>query len=397
MCAIDAHGARALLGGLGSLERIVLEEHDLVLAPRLRRHHRRLGAGDQLARVHRVLRPLRDPDRDRHLPGRIEIDLLEELGQTVGETQRRGLVARGEDHRELLAAEPADDVGAAHGLRQLARERTEHLVAGAVPVHVVDALEVVDVEHQHRDGVVNAAGTAQLGAQALVEVAMVVEAGERVCLRLMLEPRAHVRVVEGERGRVPEALGELEFLVVEGRIALPVQVQRALQVGSRDERDREHRLGLVHRRARHDLHPRVEMRLVDEHRLTVLRGPARDSLAEVQRVPEQLLGPRVAREHRQEQPPRLVGRVDRERVVRDQILERVRDPLEQRIEALLGKDVVVDVRQAPVRLDEPVEARRIGRRVGRHEVNGLGRQVAGASVQSAIHRQGSPAGAPEAR
>ena len=56
----------------GPLGRTVVVEHDLVLAARLRRHHRGLGASDQLARVHRVLRALRDADRHRHGTGRLE-------------------------------------------------------------------------------------------------------------------------------------------------------------------------------------------------------------------------------------------------------------------------------------------------------------------------------------
>jgi hypothetical protein len=38
--------------------------------------------------------------------------------------------------------------------------------------------------------------------------------------------------------------------------------------------------------------------------------------------------------------------------VGNEICERISDAVEQRIEALLGKDVVEDVRQAAVRLDE---------------------------------------------
>ena len=87
----------------------------------------------------------------------------------------------------------------------------------AVPVHVVDALEVVDVEHQDGDRVVCPARAVQLGAEALVEVAVVVEAGERVGLRLELEDGAHLRVVERERRRVAEALGQLELLLREAR------------------------------------------------------------------------------------------------------------------------------------------------------------------------------------
>ena len=124
----------------------------------------------------------------------------------------------GHDHGELLAADAADHVGGADGRAQVVGELGEHLVADRVPEDVVHLLEVVDVDHHHGDVLVRARGVSQLAAEALVEVAVVVEAGERVGLRLALEPRADVRVVEGERRRVAEPLGELELLVAERRV-----------------------------------------------------------------------------------------------------------------------------------------------------------------------------------
>ena len=91
-------------------------------------------------------------------------------------------------------------------------EPPQHLVADAVTVHVVDALEVVDVEHQHGDRPMRAARLLQRVQQPLVEAAVVEEPGERVGLRLVLEARADLRVVERECGRVAEALRELELV-----------------------------------------------------------------------------------------------------------------------------------------------------------------------------------------
>ena len=55
-------------------------------------------------------------------------------------------------------------------------------------------------------------------------------------------------------------------------------------------------------------------------------------------------------------PPRLVGLVDVERLVGDEVGERVRDAVEQGVEALLREDVVEDLGEAPVRLDERLGA-----------------------------------------
>ena len=51
----------------------------------------------------------------------------------------------------------------------------EQLVAVAVAVDVVDPLEVVEVEHDERDGVVLCRGTHDLLPKPIVEGAMVVE------------------------------------------------------------------------------------------------------------------------------------------------------------------------------------------------------------------------------
>jgi len=194
-----------------------------------------------------------------------------------------------------------------------------------------------------------------------VEVTVVVEAGQRVGLRLELELGADLRVVERERRRVREARCELELLVGEARVfAEPVDVQHALDHVAGDQGHGDQRLGLVVRRARHRLRARVEVGLVGAHRLAVKRCPAGDALAEVGAAVHDLLGPLVAGEHGDEDGLCLVGLVDRERVVRDELGERVRDPLEQVVEAVLRENVVEDVGQLPVRLDEGLRARGFG-------------------------------------
>ena len=83
-----------------------------------------------------------------------------------------------------------------------------------------------------------------------MEGPVVEEAGERVGLGLVLEACANLRVVERERGGVPEALCQLELVVVERRIVTePVDVQRAFDRVTRNERDRDQRLRLVLGRA----------------------------------------------------------------------------------------------------------------------------------------------------
>ena len=325
-----------------------------------------------------MLRALRDADRDRHVTGGLELVVAQALGQPRGETERIAGVARRHDHAELLAADAADDIRASHGLARETGELHEQLVTGAVAVDVVDALEVVEVEHQHRHRVVRARGARQLRAEAVVEEAVVVEPGQRVGLREMLEPRTDLRVVERQRGRVAEPLGELELVLGEGCVCPePVDVERALERAARDQRHDDHRLGLV-RRAGDDGDARVEMGLVRPHRRPLRDRPAGQPLIELGPVVHDLflvLG--RAGEDRHELTARLVGLVDVERLVRHQIRERHRDAIEQGVEALLRHHLMKDLGQPTVRLDERLGVSAAVRRTFRRGAGSVPQQFSG--------------------
>ena len=132
-----------------------------------------------------------------------------------------------------------------------------------------------------------------------------------------------------------------------------------------DERDRDERLGLG-RRAGDEGDAGVEVRLVREHRLAVDDRPARDALPEGGARSHDLVLPLRPREDGDQLAARVVGLVDLERVVRHEVVERVGDAVEERVEALLREHVVEDLRQTPVRLDERIRlARAVGVRPGR--------------------------------
>ncbi len=187
---------------------------------------------------------------------------------------------------------------------------------------------------------------------------MVEETRERVGLRLVLEPRTTLGVVERERGGVREALRELELVVRERAVfADAVDVEHALDLSSRDERNRDQRLG-IDRRPRHEANTRVEVRLVDERSLAAARRPTGDAFVETDARPKDLRRVLVAGEHGHEHGLRLVRLVDRQGVVRDEVGESVGDANEQRVEGLLGQDLVEEVGEPPVRLDELGRVRR---------------------------------------
>ena len=102
---VAARGAR-----VRPLAVVLLEEHRLVLAARLRGHHRDLRAGHELARVHRVLRALGDADGHGQPACGLDVGLRQAVGDPACEPEGVAGVAGGHDDAELLAAEAADDV-----------------------------------------------------------------------------------------------------------------------------------------------------------------------------------------------------------------------------------------------------------------------------------------------
>ena len=301
--------------------------------------------------------------------------LPDPLGQRGGAAQ----VAGGDDHGELLAAHPADDVGRANRGAKHVRDLVEQLVADSVAVDVVHLLEVVEIEHHHGDGVVLRGRRQESLPQPVVEGTVVVEAGECVGLGLVLQARPDVRVVDRERGGVAESLGEEELLVGELRVlADAVDVERALELSASDERHCDERLGLD-RRAGNEAHARVEMRLVGEDGLAMVDGPAGDALAEGEALALDLVLPLAAREDGAELALGLVGLVDVHVLVRDENCERVGDALEDGVEALLGEHVVEDVREPPIRLGGDEAHVRPRRRLDVRRVGHAGTTVIGRS------------------
>ena len=195
--------------------------------------------------------------------------------------------------------------------------------------------------------------TRQLRAQALVEEPVVVQTGERVRLRQVLETRADLRVVDRQGCGVREPLRELELVLGKACfLADPIDVQRALERAARDQRDADQRLGLD-RGSRDGDHPRIQVRLIRQDGLPVLDRPAGDALAEPRTALHDLVlvGLRAG-QHRNQLAPVLVDLVDVQGLVGHQVGEGLRNAVEERVEALLGQDQVEDLGQAPVRLDQ---------------------------------------------
>ena len=188
------------------------EHAEHVAAFRLGPVHGDVGAAQQLLPGLPIVREQGHADghADRH---RLAVD-RKRFGHLLDDPLRRGTVGvrrigRQRQHDgELVAAQPCDEIVRAHGRRQAFGHRGQQLVARGVAQSVVDRLEPLEVQAQHRDPAVGACRLLQHLAQSLVEQHPVAEAGQRVIVRhetyfgVCLVPFGHVLV-----GRHPTAAG----------------------------------------------------------------------------------------------------------------------------------------------------------------------------------------------
>ena len=93
---------------------------------------------------------------------------------------------RGEQDRELVAAEARHQILGPRLLAQALGDALEQEVAVMVAERVVDLLEPVQVHHQHADLALAGGRLLQRGGEARVQVRAVGQAGERVVRRLVL-------------------------------------------------------------------------------------------------------------------------------------------------------------------------------------------------------------------
>ncbi len=128
------------------------------------------------------------------------------------------------DHDEFVAAEARQQVVVAGHVGDPRGDLFEQLVAGLVAVHVVDLLEVVDVEEQRRQHFLVARGFLELAREIRLQQVAVGQVGQRIVGRDLLQPRLD---------RL--ALGDFEHQAALARTQVVEQPVR------RQPRDHEHR------------------------------------------------------------------------------------------------------------------------------------------------------------
>jgi hypothetical protein len=116
----------------------------------------------------------------------------------------------GQHDCELVATKAGAGIAEAHFIIDALRNFAQHGIAGEVSVLVIDALEVIDIDHQARNGLMIALRPCQLLAQPGVQIAAIVETGEKVGQAAAHQPGTIHGVLQADRGhdsQVSEEIG----------------------------------------------------------------------------------------------------------------------------------------------------------------------------------------------
>ena len=175
---------------LGALQHVLAVIVEGVAAGLLGRVHRRVGGAQQAVEVLQLRRLHGDADAGADLQR--DVVLAQRLGQRrqqlardVAGILRLGQVAQ-HDH-ELVVAEAREQVAVAQLLVQPRGGQLQQGVAGGMAEGVVDALEAVQVDQQHRQGLATLAGLAHRFLGALAQQEAVRQAGQAVVVRQQLD------------------------------------------------------------------------------------------------------------------------------------------------------------------------------------------------------------------
>ena len=117
------------------------------------------------------------------------------LPQPLGDADRVRGQAVLEQHAELVATQARQRVALAQPLAEHEADLPHQLVAGGMARRVVDELELIEIEIEHRVMPAVLARAREREVQPTLELAPVDEPGQRVVARLIGEPRRVVALV----------------------------------------------------------------------------------------------------------------------------------------------------------------------------------------------------------
>ena len=143
-------GALGVAERLEHLERLGVVDDAAVTPEPLGGIERAVGGTHERGGVASLGPTARDADRHRNGDREGRELAADEHSHVLGDSERPGVVGAREHERELLAAESRRHVAGAGGGAQHVGEAPQHVIARVVAERVVDALEVVEVEHEQR-------------------------------------------------------------------------------------------------------------------------------------------------------------------------------------------------------------------------------------------------------
>src|SRR5712692_10853806 len=123
----------------------------------------------------------------------LDLEILHLPAELFGALQDRSLRSRSHDQHELFAAIARDDILAPRSGQHVLAYCTQHRIPRRVAERVVEALEVVDVDHHYAEGQAAAPGAAFFPAERLLEIAAVMKAGQPVMYDLVLQAEVGLR------------------------------------------------------------------------------------------------------------------------------------------------------------------------------------------------------------
>ena len=132
------------------IEHPPVEARERALAVTLGLVHRQIGIAENLLRGDAACQPIGDPHAGAHahVPAGDPEGTIERVDQALGDALSIVRIDTADENGELVATEPGGKVDRADRGRDPTGDRDQELVAGLVPEHVVDDLEVVEVEEQ---------------------------------------------------------------------------------------------------------------------------------------------------------------------------------------------------------------------------------------------------------
>jgi hypothetical protein len=154
---------------------------DTIAAPSLRFVHRAVGGRQQAIGIHPIVRAWihsGDSDGSAERPCRAALEY--QHADPLAQGCRRGGRRVGREDGEFVSTPSSAEIGGARLRLNRAGERAKGGVTGSMPMAIVDRLEPIEVDHQHRQRRPVRSCSDKLGVDAFEKSPRIAQPGERV-------------------------------------------------------------------------------------------------------------------------------------------------------------------------------------------------------------------------